>query len=81
MVVLGTEVRIGLAHVPCVARVGVVGIEGTRAHRGVSKGDGRNSKLGASKHVSEKVDLDLDVLLRAQSREMATHQHVKIDSC
>lgn len=39
------------------------------------------AEFGASKDVSEEVDLHLNVVLRSQAREVATHEHIEVDSC
>lgn len=39
------------------------------------------AELGASKDVGEEVDLVLNVLLRSQASEVATHKDIEVDLC
>lgn len=51
------------------------------ADRDVIETDCCMAKFRPGEDVGEEVDLDLDVILRSQPGEMATNEHIEVDSC
>ena len=60
-----------------VTRVGAVSDGGTNGN--IRRRDGGKGQLDAGKDIGEEVDLELHVLLRSQTRDVTTHEHVEVN--
>lgn len=61
------------------ARQHVCRVGDSEAHSNVDETNSCMAELGASKDVGEEVDLVLNVLLRSQASEVATHKDIEVD--